>query len=35
MMTIEHEQLPPGQADDHARGWAAIAARLDEVLAAR
>ena len=35
MMTIEHEQLPPAQADDHARGWAAIAAQLDEVLAAR
>ncbi len=35
MMTIEHEQLPPEQADDHARGWAAIGAQLDEVLAAR
>ena len=35
MMTIEHEQLPPGQVDGHSRGWAAIAAQLDEVLAAR
>ncbi len=35
MMTIEHEQLPPGQADSHRRGWAAIAAQLGEILAAR
>jgi uncharacterized protein YndB with AHSA1/START domain len=35
MMTIEHELLPPEQADDHARGWTAIAAQFDEALAAR
>jgi uncharacterized protein YndB with AHSA1/START domain len=35
MMTIEHEQLPPEQADAHARGWAAIAVQICEALAAR
>jgi uncharacterized protein YndB with AHSA1/START domain len=32
LMTIEHEQLPPGQADPHQRGWAAIAVQLGEAL---
>jgi len=31
-MTIEHEQLPPEQVDDHQRGWAAIAVQLGEAL---
>ena len=35
LMTIEHEQLPPGQADPHQRGWAAIAVQLGEALRAR
>jgi len=34
LMTIEHEQLPPGQADPHQRGWAAIAVQLGEALRA-
>jgi uncharacterized protein YndB with AHSA1/START domain len=29
MMTIEHEQLPPDEADSHQRGWAAVAAQLE------
>jgi len=32
MMTIEHEQLPPGQVDDHQRGWTAISVQLEEAL---
>jgi len=35
MMTIEHEQLPPEQVDDHQRGWGAITVQLGEALAAR
>ena len=35
MMTIEHEQLPPGEVDNHQRGWGAIAVQLGEELAAR
>jgi hypothetical protein len=35
LMTIEHAQLPPGQVDEHQRGWDAIAAQLDEALGAR
>ena len=35
MMTIEHEQLPPEQADSHQRGWGTIAVQLGEVLSAR
>jgi uncharacterized protein YndB with AHSA1/START domain len=32
LMTIEHEQLPPGQVDRHQRGWSAIAAQLQAAL---
>ena len=32
MMTIEHEQLPPGQVSPHELGWAAVAAQLAEAL---
>ena len=35
MMTIEHEQLPPEQVDDHQRGWGAITVQLGEALVAR
>jgi uncharacterized protein YndB with AHSA1/START domain len=35
LMTIEHEQLPPGQADPHRRGWEAIAVQLGEALRGR
>ena len=35
LMTIEHEQLPAGQADPHQRGWGAIAVQLGEALGAR
>jgi len=35
LMTIEHEQLPPEQADTHQRGWGAIAVQLGEALRAR
>lgn len=28
LMTIRHTQLPPGLADQHARGWAAVADQL-------
>jgi uncharacterized protein YndB with AHSA1/START domain len=35
LMTIEHRQLPPGQADPHQRGWAAIAVQLGEALSGR
>lgn len=35
VMTIEHEQLPAGQADPHQRGWDAITAQLGEALKAR
>jgi uncharacterized protein YndB with AHSA1/START domain len=35
LMTIEHEQLPAGQVDEHQRGWEAIATQLDEALGAR
>ena len=34
-MTIEHEQLLPGQGDPHQRGWGAIAVQLGEALGAR
>ena len=32
LMTIEHEQLPPGQVDPHQHGWEAIAAQLGGAL---
>ncbi len=32
MMTIEHEQLPPGQVTPHELGWAAVAVQLAEAL---
>jgi uncharacterized protein YndB with AHSA1/START domain len=32
VMTIEHEQLPPEQADSHQRGWATIAVQFSEAL---
>src|SRR5712691_10277218 len=32
MMTIEHEQLPPGQVMPHELGWAAVAVQLAEAL---
>jgi uncharacterized protein YndB with AHSA1/START domain len=35
LMTIEHAQLPPEQADPHQRGWGAIAAQLAGALHAR
>lgn len=35
LMTIEHEQLPPGQAGRHERGWDAIAVQLGETLRGR
>ncbi len=35
MMTIEHEQLPPGEADSHRRGWDTIAVQLGGALAER
>jgi uncharacterized protein YndB with AHSA1/START domain len=35
LMTIEHEQLPPGQVNPHQRGWDAIAAQLGEALSGR
>ena len=35
LMTIEHEQLPPGQAEPHRRGWDAIAGQLGEALGGR
>jgi uncharacterized protein YndB with AHSA1/START domain len=35
LMTIEHEQLPAGQADPHQRGWGAIMVQLGEALEAR
>jgi len=34
LMTIEHTLLPPGLADQHRRGWAAIADQLAGELAA-
>jgi uncharacterized protein YndB with AHSA1/START domain len=35
LMTIEHEQLPPGQAEPHQSGWGAVAAQLGEALRGR
>jgi len=35
LMTIEHEQLPPEQADRHQRGWGAIAGQLAGTLSRR
>ena len=35
LMTIEHEQLPASQVDEHQQGWEAIATQLDEALGAR
>ena len=32
MMTIEHEQLPPQEADSHQHGWGTIALQLGGVL---
>jgi uncharacterized protein YndB with AHSA1/START domain len=32
LMTIEHQQLPPEEADPHQRGWGAIAVQLGEAL---
>jgi hypothetical protein len=34
MMTIEHEQLPSGEVDNHQRGWGAIAVQLGGKLTA-
>ena len=34
-MTIEHEQLPPGEVDNRQRGWGAITVQLGEALGAR
>ena len=34
LMPIEHTLLPPGLADQHRRGWAAIADQLPGELAA-
>jgi uncharacterized protein YndB with AHSA1/START domain len=35
MMTIEHEQLPPEQADSHRRGWGMIAIQLGDAIRER
>ena len=35
LMTIEHEQLPPEEVDNHQRGWGAITVQLGEALGAR
>jgi uncharacterized protein YndB with AHSA1/START domain len=35
LMTIEHEQLPPEQVDNHQRGWGTVAVQLGEALLAR
>jgi len=35
MMTIEHEQLPAEERDDHVDGWTAISAQLGEALVTR
>jgi uncharacterized protein YndB with AHSA1/START domain len=35
MMTIEHEQLPPEQADSHRRGWGTIALQLGDAIRGR
>jgi uncharacterized protein YndB with AHSA1/START domain len=35
LMTIEHEQLPLEQADEHERGWDAIATQLGEAFRGR
>ena len=35
MMTIEHEQLPPEQADSHRRGWGTIAIQLGDAIGER
>ena len=32
MMTIEHEQLPPEEADSHRSGWQAIANQLGDAV---
>ena len=34
VMTIEHDRLPADLTDRHEAGWAAIAAQLEEALAA-
>jgi uncharacterized protein YndB with AHSA1/START domain len=35
LMTIEHEQLPADEVDNHQRGWGAITVQLAEALGAR
>jgi uncharacterized protein YndB with AHSA1/START domain len=35
LMTIEHEQLPPEEVDNHQRGWGAITVQLGEALGTR
>jgi len=35
MMTIEHEQLPPPEADSHRRGWSRIAVQLGGAIGER
>jgi hypothetical protein len=32
MMTIEHEQLPPAEAENYQNGWAAVAVQLGQVI---
>ena len=34
MMTIEHEQLPPEEVDNHERGWGTIAVQLRDAIRA-
>ena len=35
LMTIEHEQLPPEEVNNHQRGWGAIAVQPGEALGGR
>jgi hypothetical protein len=35
MMTIEHEQLPPAEADSHRHGWGRIAVQLGGAIGER
>jgi uncharacterized protein YndB with AHSA1/START domain len=35
MMTIEHEQLPPEEADSHQHGWGTIAGQFGETIRER
>ena len=34
MMTIEHEQLPPEEVDNHERGWGTIVVQLRDAIRA-